>query len=154
MLNGIKGSPAPDPAEAEKQISKLILDWVNMNSLFDDGWTALHLSISSSEALFVYLAETLGADLTAKNKNGVTLLHKAAKDDSQFVIAYLLEKGCLALSAKDKDGNCPLHYACVFQSHNAIRWLIGYGHPLNEKNVFGQTAMHQLISNFKRVESL
>ena len=114
---------------------------MNLSTLFDDGWTALHLSTCTNEEMFVYLHEVLHADLLTKNKNGVTVLHKAAKDDSTYLITYLLEKDVFHENEKDKDGNCPLHYACVFQSKNAIRWLIGFGYPLNEVNDFGQIAL-------------
>ena len=113
MLNGIRNS-TQSQATIQDQIDKLINDWVNLQTLFDDGWSALHLAISTNEDLFIYLSETLHADLSLMNKNGVTLMHKAAKDDNPFIIAYLVEKCGIGFESVDKDGNTPLHYACVF----------------------------------------
>jgi len=56
-----------------------------------DGWTALHLACKTSNDLFMYLIE-VGANVRIKNKNGVTLMHKAAMDDNSYLITLLRDK--------------------------------------------------------------
>ena len=69
-----------------------------MRTLFDDGWTALHLATKSTSELFRYIAEDLGGDLKLSNKNGVTLAQKASMDDKQDILEYLQSRDALLLN--------------------------------------------------------
>jgi len=51
-----------------------------------------------------------GADVRAKDRDGVTLLHVAAEWGHTEISALLIEKGA-DVSAKDKYGNTPLYWA-------------------------------------------
>ena len=54
----------------------------------------------------------MGANINIRNKNGVSLMHKAAIDNNTYLITYLRDKTDLSISDVDYDGNTPLHYAC------------------------------------------
>lgn len=59
-----------------------------------DGNTLYHLAVSKNDLNLLKAASTYGADINAKNQEGLTALHKAAmmaKDDS--IIKYLLSAG-------------------------------------------------------------
>lgn len=78
----------------------------------DDGWTALHLACKNSNDLFMYLIE-LGADTRLKNKNEMSLMHKAAFDDNTYLITYLRDQSLFNVTHADSNGNTPLHVACA-----------------------------------------
>jgi len=75
----------------------------------------------------MYLVDNLGANLKIRNKNGVSLMHKAAMDDNSYLITYLRDKAKFTINEVDNEGNTPLHYACFHCSEYAAFWLIGFG---------------------------
>mmetsp|Transcript_39599 Transcript_39599/g.60577 ORF Transcript_39599/g.60577 Transcript_39599/m.60577 type:complete len:106 (+) Transcript_39599:835-1152(+) len=103
-------------------------------TLQDDGWTALHLATKTSSPFCKYLIEDLGANVLLRNRNGVSLMHKAALDDNTYMITYLRDKCQMGLSEVDFEGNTPLHFACSVGAENAVYWLIGFGQDVNAIN--------------------
>lgn len=75
-----------------KQSSQVVSSWANLPTRSYDGWTALHLACRHRNEIFQYLVEEVEADLKATNDNGITLMHKAAYDDNNYIITYLVEK--------------------------------------------------------------
>jgi|TARA_B110001450_G_C17170307_1_gene299063 ankyrin repeat protein len=97
----------------EQNLCEEIRVWVNQFTLKDDGWTSLHLATQDkSKEIFFYVYQDLGANINVRNKNGVSLMHKAASDNNTYLITYLRDKTELSISDVDYDGNTPLHYAC------------------------------------------
>jgi ankyrin repeat protein len=119
---------------SEQQMSEslqmTLSNWANSVTLSDDGWTALHLACKNTE-LFLYLVNELKANVSLKNKNGVSVMHKAAMDDNSYLITYLRDKHGFDISETDVDGNTPLHFACFNSSEYAAFWLIGFGAEIN-----------------------
>ena len=93
----------------------------------------------------------LGADPMIRNKNGVSLMHKAAMDDNSYLITYLRDKLGFTTTDADFDGNTPLHYACYNNSEYASFWLIGFGSDVNAVNKIGDTPMHLLIKSINKL---
>ena len=87
--------------EIRTKIADLIKQWVNQPTLMDDGWTAAHLATKSKHKIFVFLIEKLGANVHLRNKNGVSLMHKAALDDNTFAITYLRDKCSIGIMDTD-----------------------------------------------------
>ena len=114
-------------------------------TLSDDGWNPLHLATNSSVDLFRYLIEELGANPEAKNKNGVTVMHKAAFDNNNYAITYLRDKFGIKINQIDCQENTPLHFACSNGSEVAAEWLIGFGHEINPLNQKKETPLHLLL---------
>ena len=123
----------------------LIKNWVNQVTLSDDGWTALHLATKNSVQMFRYLIEELHADPLVKNKNAVSVMHKAAFDNSNYAITYLRDKIGMKLDDFDCSGNTPLHFACSQGAEYAAEWLVGFGHPINSKNSRNETPLHLIL---------
>ena len=96
--------------------------------------------------MFIHIVK-LGADPLIRNKNGVSLMHKAAMDDNSYLITYLRDKLKFTISEADYDGNTPLHYACYNNSEYASFWLIGFGADVNAINKNGDSPMHLLIKS-------
>ena len=112
----------------EQNLSEEIRVWVDQFTLKDDGWTSLHLATKiQQKEIFFYVYQQLGANINIRNKNGVTLMHKAAIDDNTYLITYLRDKTGLSISDVDYDGNTPLHYATQAGCELAAYWLIGFG---------------------------
>lgn len=81
--------------------------------------------------MFRYLAEEIGADLSAKTNKGITIMHKAAYDNNSYILTYLKEKHDFSILELDEDLNTPLHFACDQQSEYSIQWLIAFGADVN-----------------------
>ena len=130
----------------EKQTEEIVTKWVNQTTLSDDGWTPLHLACKESNEIFEYLI-SIGANTHSKNKNGVSLMHKAAFDDNTYLITYLRDEADVQISDTDHDGNTPLHYACSNGAEWSAFWLLGFGADVNALNKNNDSPMHLLIKN-------
>jgi ankyrin repeat protein len=115
-------------------------------TLSDDGWSALHLACKDNNEIFEYLIK-MGANANIKNKNGVSLMHKAAFDDNTYLITYLRDIEGLSYKDLDFDGNTPLHYACSNGAEWAAFWLMGFGSDVNALNKNQDQPMHLLVKN-------
>lgn len=132
----------------EQNLTEEIRVWVDQFTLKDDGWTALHLATNEHKKdLFFYVYQVLGANIYIRNKNGVSLMHKAAIDNNTYLITYLRDKTDLCISDVDYDGNTPLHYACQVGAELSAYWLIGFGQDVNAVNKEKETALHLLIKS-------
>lgn len=129
-------------------IKQTIIQWVNQHTIQDDGWTSLHLACKPGHKdMFFYLHEKLGADLYIKNKNGISLMHKAACDDNSFLITYLRDKANFRINEVDNDGNTPLHFAALSGAEFASFWLMGFGQDVNALNHKKETPLHLHIKS-------
>jgi ankyrin repeat protein len=117
--------------------------------LSDDGWTALHLACNSND-IFEYLV-SIGASTKIKNKNGVSLMHKAAFDDNTYLLTYLRDEHGHSVSDLDHDGNTPLHFSCTNGAEWASFWLMGFGSDVNAANKNLDTPMHLLIKHHEKL---
>ena len=133
--------------QIKEQLKQALNNWVNQKTLMDDEWTALHLACKRDNQTFGYLINHLGADYLLNNKKGVSLMHKAAMDDNNYLLTYLRDKLKFKVSDKDVDGNTPLHYACYNNALWAGIRLIHFGHELNVKNKSGDTPLHILLKS-------
>jgi ankyrin repeat protein len=85
--------------------------------------TLLLLSARKKSPEFARLLIEKGADINARDKRGLTPLHRAADTRSAIeTLKLLLEKGA-DRSAKDKDGKTPLDYATKAKNEAAIKLL-------------------------------
>lgn len=73
-------------------------------------------------------------DLTLDSRQGISVFHKAAFQNNNYVLTYLYMKGGFNIDLRDRNGNTPLHYACDQNAHFAIRWLLSFGADHNAQN--------------------
>jgi ankyrin repeat protein len=110
------------------------------------------LACKETNEIFEYLISQ-GAKTHLKNKNGVSLMHKAAFDDNTYLITYLRDEASLSIIDTDHDGNTPLHYACSNGSEWSAFWLLGFGTNVNALNKNDDSPMHLLIKNKSKLFS-
>jgi ankyrin repeat protein len=103
--------------------------------------TALHVAAHRGHAGVGRVLLELGADPTAKDKDGKTPLHVASEWGNVEAIRLLLEKGADP-TAQDKDGKTPLHFASRSGNVEAIRLLLEKGADPTAQDKHGKTPLH------------
>ncbi|EAX95817.1 ankyrin repeat protein, putative [Trichomonas vaginalis G3] len=91
-------------------------------------------------SLLEYLISN-GADINAKNKDGCTSLHYAARNNNKETAEILISNGA-DINAKNKDGCTSLHYAARLNNKETAEILISNGADINAKNKDGCTSLH------------
>jgi ankyrin repeat protein len=82
-----------------------------------------------------------GAGVNAKNKDGWTLLHEAAKNGCLKVAEILISSGA-DVNAKDTYGRTPLHRTVYWRHLEIIKILLAHGADVNAKDNEGLTPLH------------
>lgn len=72
--------------------------------------------------------------MSKRTPDGMSVMHKAAKDDNYYLITYLRDKMNFDIMERDAGGNTPLHYACADCSDWAIHWLLAFKVDVNARN--------------------
>jgi len=93
----------------DKEKNKRIRHWVNIKTN-EDEFTALHMASFSGKYSIVSMLIENKANIYAKNKDGLNMLHTAAQGDQAFMLYYFKELG-LDVNSKDNRGSTPLHWA-------------------------------------------
>lgn len=96
-------------------------------------------------AVDVNLADTelylqKGADVNARNKDGLTPLIAAADKGHLEVVKFLVEKGA-DVNAKDNNGRTPLIAAAPLGYLEMVKFLVDKGADVNAKNNNGITPL-------------
>lgn len=82
------------PVDFSNKLNLLIANGVNLNTAQPDGNTLYHLAVAKNDIQLFQLLAPLKIDINAKNKDGMTALHRAAlvaKDDQ--LLKYLVSIG-------------------------------------------------------------
>lgn len=132
--------------------------WVNSKT--QDGFTALHLAafrgnfVRSKQAICKRLLE-IGADMFAKNKQGLGVMHIAAQGDQPIILAYFYKLG-LRNDTTDEKGGSPLHWATYLGCEQATALLLSWGAHVNLRDADLQTPLHlgTLAGNTRIVRNL
>lgn len=85
----------------------------------------------------VQLLIAKGADVNAKNNEGITALLAAVMANNIDAIKLLIDNGA-DITARDNNGLSALYYAVVANNTEAINLLIDKGADVNQKIVFGK----------------
>ena len=56
----------------------MLIDWINMPSQGEEGFTALHFASFHGNMSLIHLLMSQGADVHAKNNQDINMLHVAA----------------------------------------------------------------------------
>jgi ankyrin repeat protein len=91
----------------------------------------------------------IGADVNAKDRNGVTPLHRASERglDAQVVIA-LLQHGA-DIEAKNRFDSTPLHWATLCGHLAIVKALLSRGADTIAANNYGKLPMHLAVDEGK-----
>lgn len=84
----------PKPDDLDTKLAILQQKGLNITAPQKDGNTLYHIAVTKNDIALLKKLQPLGIDINAKNKEGITALHKAAmiaKDDS--LMKYLLSIG-------------------------------------------------------------
>lgn len=116
--------------------------------------TILHYALSDTRAnlagirLILRILLRAGADVNARNKFGVTPLHKAMSFASPVVVGDLLEAGADVNATEDADKRTALHIALVFgRNLELIEVLLEFGADMNARDRFGEVPLHKFAKN-------
>ncbi|KFG55651.1 rhoptry neck protein RON9, partial [Toxoplasma gondii FOU] len=111
------------------------------------GRTPLMIAARSSHPFSKLFARALidrNADVTARDKAGLSALHYAAASNSCKLVKLLINRGADVMS-QDIRGNTPLHYAAAFnadKSMNTLLNLAGNAIKVNVPNKNGKAPIH------------
>jgi ankyrin repeat protein len=113
------------------------------------GETPLHLAVRSNKNIAKLLL-TKGAEVNAKDDDGMTpLLVAAWRNGRKAVVALLLAHGA-DVNAKNKHDTTPLHYSADFDGHKdwantrgVVELLLSHGAKVNAKDNIGSTPLHE-----------
>lgn len=87
-----------------------------------------------------------GADIHAKDSNGLTSFHWCCNTNKIETAKLLLKLGA-AINSRDNDGRTPLHFPCHSGSVDIVKMLLEEGADVNCKSNSGRTPLHKACSN-------
>lgn len=110
--------------ELQNTINTLIkLGGANINTRdFRGGWTPLHYAVSLGNLELVEFLVEHGANINAKDINGVTPLHIAAKNGHFSIVKFLVKHGAL-IDVVDIYGKTPIDYAREGGHKSIVKYL-------------------------------
>ena len=132
--------------------------WVNFPS--EEGFLAIHFSAFRGH-LVLPIQEILkclidcGSDLSAKNHQGLSLMHVAAQGDQALVLIYLRSLN-LSVDCLDNKGSLPLHWACYMGCETSASILLSWGGRIDTQDEDGHSPLHlaTLAGNSRIVRNL
>jgi len=89
-----------------------------------------------------------GGNVNLRFKSGVTLLHRAASDDSLEIARMLIENEA-NVDAKNKKGNTPLHTAARRGRFEIVKLLIENHADINARNENRDSVLNVALSGLK-----
>ena len=106
---------------------------------------------AASNGDIISLAElsiTKGVDVTAaRNRNGVTTLHEAARSGNRKLVTMLIVPCKTSIDRKDKYGSTPLHVAARNGYKRVVKELVKAGATKDARDNFGVTPLHVAAKN-------
>lgn len=142
-LNGTDCTPLHLAVERghEGIIQALLEAKANVNAKGKSGYTPLHLSVFSSQAV-VRLLLASGAKVNAKDFHGNTVLHYAADLTNGFELTKIFIEAGASLHERNARGLTALHCAAGKGSVTLVKYLILVGADVNSKDTKAQTPLH------------
>eukprot|EP00347_Sterkiella_histriomuscorum_P014181 403361851 len=144
-----QSSQALDSAAAEsikRRVRETIRDWVNFPSRGDEGFYPLHFASFHGNVKLIKLLVKCGANVFARNKQGINMLHVAAQGDQAYSLTYFKNKN-VSLIETDGEHSTPLHWACFAGSDTAIYYLLAWGLEVNARDNLGNTPLNLAIKS-------
>eukprot|EP00347_Sterkiella_histriomuscorum_P009544 403340798 len=136
----------------EYSAKDLLKQYINSQSKNDEGFTTLHFASFHGNMDMIRYFIQHGADIFARNKHNINMLHVSAQGDQAVGIAFYLEKG-ININCKDSRQSTPLHWACYSGAENSIGYLLAWGSDVNAVDLNGLTPLHLAIKSTEETQS-
>ncbi|KAM7189741.1 Ankyrin repeat-containing domain protein, partial [Rhypophila sp. PSN 637] len=139
------------------EIVDVLLEIGDVNTVWKDGYTALHLAVSNGHAKVAALLIKRGANLQAKTSDGYTPLHIACERGFLSIAKICVEGTALKTRVKCMGGNSPIHLAAEYGHAKILAYLVdpmdlgsnGKGQiPVDLLSAAGWTPLHVAAHNF------
>jgi ankyrin repeat protein len=130
--------------EVEKHsVAKILMtDATALNSVDDDGRTALMTAVIKDDLTSIQRLLEAGADTTLKDKSGHTSLHIALFEVEKHSAAKILMRNKAALNSVDSGGRTALMIAVRKGDLNSMQMLLKAGADTTAIDKHGDTALH------------
>ena len=147
-------------------IRKYLKDGVDINSVDQNGWSALHWAAQNGQLPLISVLLNNGADVNARNARGETPLMEAAYFNNTKVISLLLEKGARThLVDSRSSGKTALWFAAMCGREPSVKLLLSHGAELGSqplpiesqkliKKLQSELRLEQATENERRAEKL
>jgi len=106
-------------------------------SEISDATRRLIAEVERGDAFGIKFELASGADVDHRDEQGLTLLHRAARDNRLTVVKALLEGGA-RVDGADLAGDTPLHYAVAAEHVDVVDALVEAGASAAVPNRAGQ----------------
>lgn len=127
-------------------LERLLNREIDVNSVNQDGVTALQLAATTQQPGTVELLLKHGADVHLRDFCSATPLWRVAhKLNGNAEIAKLLLEGGSEAGAADWSGVTPLHSACLNGNIEIFRLLVGSGVDVKAKDGAGESPLHYAL---------
>ncbi|RDD41599.1 Transient receptor potential cation channel subfamily A member 1 [Trichoplax sp. H2] len=107
-----------------------------------EGCTPLLASASTGDLHIINTLLDNGANLTAVNKDGDTLLHLIAFNNGHELIKPVVNLMNTSININNGYGKTPLHLAAQAGYLNTVRILLNCGADVNNSDIYGNSALH------------
>ena len=92
-----------------------------------------------------------GADINARDINGLTLLHLASRYSKQEIVEFLLKLNQISVNATNNNQATPLMFACFNGGRlDNMKTLIQYGADINARDIYGETLLYYVCRYSKQ----
>ena len=136
----------------------LKLNEISVNATDNSNQTPLmHACINGGRLDNIKMLIQNGADIQARDCNGLTVLHFASVSSNQEVVEFLLKLNEISVNATDNSNQTPLMHACINGGRlDNIKMLIQNGADIQARDCNGLTVLHfaSVSSNQEVVEFL
>lgn len=116
-------------------------DWQEYGAATAASYTR-ELLLNMSERIVPGLERPVDRDMEAKDNDGLTALHRAARDGDQEEVQRLLENGA-NIAARDKENRAALFWAAREGHDDVVLLLLDRGANIHARVSWGSTALHE-----------
>ena len=130
--------------------TKVLIEYgANVNTRTTCLWTPLcgcgayrKSKVAKSHVASAKLLLANGADINARDEDGVDPLMKATRQEIPLLVRFLLEEEHAFVNTCDRDGVSALAYAIRRQSHESLSILLDFGPDCLTRDSWGNSILH------------
>lgn len=125
-----------------------------LNDTTQEDVSSIHLAAECNQfAILRYLLEQQpGVDINKLDNDQNTMLHYAAENGNQEMVALLCERGA-NVNIKNKSGKTPLHLTIQPKNSQLVEYLVTRGADVNCKDIEDETPLIDIARNFQGKEA-